>query len=206
MNVNMRRLGVMLLGVLLVAGLSVGTAYLLLARFPSVPLSEDDLVEVHSDLSTMRIPRQWQQFSTNVGVQFGNTTKDGSSSAVVTLLDTGFFQTNLVDASVEDIKSALEYAEPLTELTSAESNDCRDKKDIITTSEFPKLDNNTRELVRKAVECSTPSGKRVIKNIRVVVGRDAYLRGAVLTVRTDDWRLNEKVYERMLDSITQRVE
>jgi hypothetical protein len=30
------------------------------------------------------------------------------------------------------------------------------------------------------------------------------MRGVVLTVRADDWRVNEKVYNLLLDSIAQR--
>ncbi len=199
-----KKLVVSLLSLIAIGVGSALVAFLLLVRFPSVGIAEIDLVEVHSDFSTIRIPRQWQQFPVNNGVQFGNLLRDGSSSATVTVLDTGFFQTNLVDAPTKDVTNALTYTSKLTELASKEDANCMDKKDLITSSSFSKFNSNTRELVRKRVECSTPSGKRVINDLRIAVGRDGQMRGLVLTVRVDDWRVNQKVYEIMLDSLSER--
>lgn len=199
-----KKLVISLVSLIAVGVLSALVTFLLLVRFPSVAIAEADLVEVHSDFSTIQIPRQWQQFPVNNGVQFGNLLRDGSSSATITLLDNGFFQTNLVDAPTKDVTNALMYASKLTEFTSKEDPNCTDKKDLITSSSFPKFNSNTRELVRKRVECSTPSGKRVINDLRIAVGRDGQMRGLVLTVRVDDWRTNQKVYEIMLDSLSER--
>lgn len=199
-----KKLVIFLISLIAIGVLSTLVTFLLLVRFPSVAIAEADLVEVHSDFSTIQIPRQWQQFPVNNGVQFGNLLRDGSSSATVTLLDNGFFQTNLVDAPMKDVTNALTYTSKLTELTSGEDPNCTDKKDLITSSSFPKFNSNTRELVRKRVECSTPSGKRVVNDLRIAVGRDGQMRGLVLTVRLNDWHMNEKIYETMLDSLSQR--
>ena len=198
-----KKLGSILICIASIGVLSAAVAAFLLFRYPTASLSESDLVEVHSEFSTLSIPREWQQFEVKNGVQFGNVAKDGSSSAVVALLDNGFFQTNLVDAPKEDVKAALEYTGKLPEVGSNTEN-CTSPTTLLESSDYPKINDTTRELVHKRIECSTPSGKRVIHDTRVVVGSDGYMRGVVLTVRADDWRVNEKVYNLLLDSIAQR--
>ena len=198
-----KKLGGILICIASIGVLSAAVAAFLLFRYPTASLSESDLVEVHSEFSTLSIPREWQQFEVKNGVQFGNVAKDGSSSAVVVLLDNGFFQTNLIDAPKEDVKAALEYTGKLPEVGSNAEN-CTNPTTLLESSDYPKINDTTRELVHKRIECSTPSGKRVIHDTRVVVGSDGYMRGVVLTVRADDWRVNEKVYSFVLDSIVQR--
>ena len=57
-----KKLGSILICIASIGVLSAAVAAFLLFRYPTASLSESDLVEVHSEFSTLSIPREWQQF------------------------------------------------------------------------------------------------------------------------------------------------
>lgn len=193
-------------GGLVVVGALV--AVLLIFVLPSGKINESDLVSATTDSTTYLRPKQWQSITVSSISGYGDKKgKDGTSTALIAVQKKNYVQSGVTSASASQLDTFRETVK--TSMTSGDAEDaiketgssCTSTEDVTVTKSSVSTTNMVGVLRVDGI-CVRSDGRFKIV-LYITLGEDGYLRSIALMSTESQWKLNEAVFNKMLESADQ---
>ncbi len=202
---------------LLIIGLVVGglalmggiAAVLLLFVFgANGKVADSDLVSATTDGTTYLRPKQWQPITTGDVSGYGNLLgKNNKSTGLIAAMKGAYVGVldNPTDAQLSEVRDAAVKVITPSYLETLNKNDggCNSASNLKTAASTVK---NARSygIIKITANCVQDDGSNSIVIDYMLLGNDGYARMITLRAAEANWKQNEAVYNKMIDSADQQ--
>lgn len=198
-------IGIVAGGIILIAAVAVT---LLLLAANAGKITEADLVTAKDDDTVYLRPKQWQAITVNTIAGYGDKKgKNDTSTALMAVQKKNYVKSGINSATDSELATFRDTVTSSMTSSNAEEavketgSSCTSTEDVTVTKSSVKTTNMVG-LLRIDGTCVRDDGKFHVV-IYVTLGDDGYLRSVVLMSTESLWKLNETVFNKMLESTNQ---